>query len=58
MTKAIRWRIIVLQAVALLVLVFGSGLAFFASNFTSDQIQLSSLRSRSPSRRMPPRPAR
>jgi hypothetical protein len=38
MTKAIRWRIIVLQAVALLVLVFGSGMAFFASNFTSDQI--------------------
>jgi hypothetical protein len=38
MTKAIRWRIIVLQAVALLVLVFGSGMAFFASNFTSNQI--------------------
>jgi hypothetical protein len=38
MTKAIRWRIIVLQAIALLVLVFGSGLAFYASNFTSDQI--------------------
>ncbi|HEV8190907.1 MAG TPA: hypothetical protein VGP82_05415 [Ktedonobacterales bacterium] len=38
MTKAIRWRIIVLQVVALLVLVFGSGIAFFASNFTSDQI--------------------
>ena len=38
MTKAIRWRIIVLQAVALLVLVFGSGLAFYASNFTADQI--------------------
>ncbi len=39
MTKAIRWRIIVLQAVALLVLVFGSGLAFYASNFTNDQIR-------------------
>ena len=38
MTKAIRWRIIVLQAVALLVLMFGSGVAFYASNFTSDQI--------------------
>ncbi len=38
MTTAIRWRIIVLQAVVLLVLVFGTGLAFFASNFTSDQI--------------------
>jgi hypothetical protein len=38
MTTAIRWRIIVLQAVVLLVLVFGTGLAFYASNFTSDQI--------------------
>src|SRR5262244_760132 len=38
MTKAIRWGIIVLQVVALLVLVFGSGLALYASNFTSDQI--------------------
>lgn len=38
MTKAIRWRIIVLQVVALLVLVFGSGMAFFANSFTSDQI--------------------
>ena len=38
MTKAIRWRIIVLQTVALLVLVFGSGMALYASNFTSAQI--------------------
>lgn len=38
MTKAIRWRIIVLQAIAVLVLVFGSGAAFFASSFTSTQI--------------------
>jgi len=38
MTTAIRWRIIVLQAVVLLVLVFGSGMAFYASTFTSDQI--------------------
>lgn len=38
MTKAIRWRIIVLQTVALLVLVFGSGMALYASNFTSTQI--------------------
>lgn len=38
MTKSIRWRIIVLQAVALLVLAFGSGAAFFAYNFTNDQI--------------------
>src|SRR5262245_58838254 len=39
MTRAIRWRIIVLQVVVLLVLIFGSGLAFYASNFTNDQIK-------------------
>jgi hypothetical protein len=38
MTKAIRWRIIVLQAVAIFILAFGAGAAFFASNFTSTQI--------------------
>jgi hypothetical protein len=38
MTKAIRWRIIVLQVVAILVLVFGAGAAMYASNFTSTQI--------------------
>lgn len=38
MTTSIRWRIIVLQAVALLVLVFGSGAAFFANSFTTTQI--------------------
>ena len=38
MTKAIRWRIIVLQVIAVLVLAFGSGAAFFANNFTSTQI--------------------
>lgn len=38
MTKAIRWRIIVLQAIAVLVLAFGSGAAFFANGFTSTQI--------------------
>ena len=38
MTRSIRWRIIVLQAVALLVFIFGSGAAFFASGFTNDQI--------------------
>ena len=38
MTMAIRWRIIVLQIVAILVLAVGSGAAFYASNFTSGQI--------------------
>ena len=38
MTKAMRWRIIVLQAVALLVVAFGAGGAYYASNFTTDQI--------------------
>jgi hypothetical protein len=38
MTKSIRWRIVVLQVVALLVLAFGSGAAFFANSFTNDQI--------------------
>lgn len=38
MTKSIRWRIIVLQAVALLVLIFGSGAAFYANSFTTSQI--------------------
>lgn len=39
MTKAMRWRIIVLQVVALLVLAFGSGAAFYANTFTSNQIR-------------------
>jgi hypothetical protein len=38
MTKAIRWRVIVLQVVALFVLLFGSVAGFYASNFTNDQI--------------------
>ena len=38
MTRSIRWRIIVLQAVALLVLLFGSGAAFYANSFTNTQI--------------------
>ena len=39
MTRAIRWRVIVLQVVAVLVLAFGSGAAFYASSFTNTQIQ-------------------
>lgn len=38
MTKAIRWRIIVLQVIAILVLAFGSSAAFFANSFTATQI--------------------
>jgi hypothetical protein len=38
MTKAMRWRIIVLQVVALLVLVGAAGGAYYGSTFTSDQI--------------------
>ncbi len=38
MTKAIRWRIIVLQVIAFLVLAGATGAAFYASNFTSTQI--------------------
>ncbi len=39
MTKAIRWRIIVLQLVAILVLGFGAGAAFYANNFTTTEIR-------------------
>jgi hypothetical protein len=38
MTKAIRWRIIVLQVVAVLVFAFGSFGAFYATSFINDQI--------------------
>ncbi|HEU4784515.1 MAG TPA: hypothetical protein VFS83_14335 [Ktedonobacterales bacterium] len=38
MTRSIRWRIIVLQIVALLVLAFGSGAGFVANSFTITQI--------------------
>jgi len=38
MTRSIRWRIIVLQIVALLVLAFGSGAALVATSFTTSQI--------------------
>ena len=38
MTRSIRWRILVLQLVALLVLGFSAGAGFFASTFTSQQI--------------------
>ncbi len=38
MTRSIRWRIIILQIVALLVLAFGSGAGFVANSFTTTQI--------------------
>lgn len=38
MTTAIRWRIIVLQVVAILVLALGSSAAFFANSFAQTQI--------------------
>ncbi len=38
MTKAIRWRIIVLQVIALLVFAGASSAAFYASSFTNTQI--------------------
>lgn len=38
MTMAIRWRIIVLQIVAILVLALGSSAAFYANSFTQGQI--------------------
>jgi hypothetical protein len=38
MTKAMRWRIIVIQIVAVLVLGFGAFGAYYASSFTTDQI--------------------
>ncbi len=38
MTSAIRWRIIVLQVVAILVLALGSGAAFYANSFTQTEI--------------------
>lgn len=39
MTKAIRWRVLVLQLVAVLVLGFGSFGAFYASSFINDQVR-------------------
>lgn len=38
MSRSIRWRIIVLQVVAVLVLAFGSFGAFYAHGFTTEQI--------------------
>src|SRR5438046_1066007 len=38
MTRDLRWRIITLQVVLVLVLGFGAGVAYWANNFTHDQI--------------------
>lgn len=39
MTRELRWRIIALQVIMVVVLAFGAGLAFWGSNFTSDQVK-------------------
>ncbi|MEO8288685.1 MAG: hypothetical protein ABI670_19885 [Chloroflexota bacterium] len=39
MNKDLRWRIISLQVVLIVLFAFGSGLAFYASSFTNDQIK-------------------
>ena len=38
MTREIRWRIIALQVVMLIVLTAGTGLAFWGSNFSNEQV--------------------
>lgn len=38
MPRDLRWRIIILQVVATLVLAFGAGVAYWAHNFTHDQV--------------------
>src|SRR5689334_17207676 len=38
MNKDLRWRIISLQVVMIVVFGFGAGLAYYAGNFTHDQI--------------------
>ena len=39
MNKDLRWRIIILQVVMIVVFGFGAGLAYYAGNFTHDQIK-------------------
>jgi hypothetical protein len=39
MNKEIRWRIITLQIVMIVLFAFGAGLAYYAGNFTHDQIK-------------------
>lgn len=38
MTRDLKWRIIALQIVVIVVFALGSGMAFYASNFTHDQV--------------------
>jgi hypothetical protein len=38
MNRDLRWRIVTLQAVMIVLFAFGAGLAYYASNFTYDQI--------------------
>ncbi len=39
MTRELRWRIITLQVVMILIFAFGAGVAFYGSNFTTEQIR-------------------
>ncbi len=39
MSSSVRWRVMVLQAVALFALVFGAGFALWVSSFTHDTIR-------------------
>lgn len=39
MSKDLRWRIIALQVVVTLIFAFGAGVAFWAHNFTQDQVR-------------------
>ena len=39
MTRELRWRIITLQVIMVVVLAFGSGLAFWGSSFTNNQVK-------------------
>lgn len=39
MTSEIRWRILTLQVIMTLILAFGAGMAYWAHNFTHDQVQ-------------------
>jgi len=38
MTKDLRWRVVILQAVMIVILAFGAGIGAWAHNFTHDQV--------------------
>jgi hypothetical protein len=39
MTKDLRWRVIALQAIVTILFAFGAGVAYWAHNFTQDQVR-------------------